>query len=123
MGVEVFKELEKTIKAARTLVLSKCDRSSRGWLKNDFGKTIRPTESKEQQFAHLLQGTEAKALQAAIDLYPSAIVLTQHDGFVANSRLDTGALSAAVWKATGYNLSFEESQLKPDPGVYFDGRL
>jgi hypothetical protein len=121
--VSVFRELEKAIKEVRTLVLSKCDWSLRGWLKNDFGKSIGPANSKEQQFAHLLQGIDAKALQAAIELYPSAIVLAQHDGFVANSRLDTGALSAAVWKATGYNLSFEESQLKPDPGVYFDGRL
>lgn len=62
--------------------------------------------------AHLIQGIEAKALQAAVNLYPNDIVLLQHDGFAATARLDVSAITDAVFSATGYCLELEEERIQ-----------
>lgn len=118
-----FANFRKDISRARDTLIARCERSSKGWIKNAFGKTVSPAATKVQQFAHLLQGAEAKALQAAINLYPDQIVLAQHDGFVSKSRIDMTALEHAVLTATGFALRYEERQLRPAPATYFTGRL
>jgi hypothetical protein len=116
--------LHDEIKRISKRVLSECPRTSRGWVINAFGKSADPNKLTDPQlFAHLLQGVEAKALQAALQCYPNDIVLVQHDGFASKSRLDVGVLAAAVREATGYDLTYEEQQLKPDPLAYFRHRL
>lgn len=120
--VELFRALEQDIRLARKVVLTNSDRTERGWLKNAFGKRISLTATAAQQFAHLLQGVEAKALQIAIKSHPDEIILAQHDGFVSKKRLDMSALEAEVRAQTGYDLRREERQLKPDPAGYFGAR-
>ena len=119
----VFKGIDKEIRKARNIILSKCARSPKGWIKNAFGKSVPGTASKAQQMAHLLQGVEAKALQAVINLHPDDIILAQHDGFVSSRRLDVALLSAAITTATGYHLVLEETRLKADAYKYFESRM
>lgn len=109
--VPEFKGLQRDITAARTAILGKWRRTANGRLTNAFGKAISGREPVERQLAHLLQGVEAKALQAAVNLYPDDIVLLQHDGFSATSRLDMEAIQASVFSATGYHLQLEEKRI------------
>ena len=118
----LFKGLQYDIQLARNAILSKCARSPKGRLKNAFGKSIPGTTKNEALMAHLLQGVEAKALQAVINEHPDDIILVQHDGFVSSRPLDVGALSKAISAATGYDLKLEERRLVADPVAYFESR-
>jgi hypothetical protein len=63
-----------------------------------------------QLLAHLLQGVEAAALEAAHDVSPGEIVLLQHDGFTATSpNLSIEKIEASIFKATGYHLKVARS--------------
>lgn len=117
-----FRAIADEVGAARHKVLETSERTSRGWVMNAFGKTIAGESNASQLFAHLLQGAEAKALQAVINAYPDEVILVQHDGFVSKSRLDLVALAEAVRTATGFSLSYEEKQLSPDALAYFKDR-
>ncbi len=123
IAVPDFKALMVEIRGAREWILSKCERTARGFVRNAFGKSISDAATMEQQFAHLLQGVEAKALQAAINAYPDDIVLVQHDGFVSRRRLDLADLGAAMRTATGYTHELEEEHLKARPEDYFSTHL
>ena len=57
--------------------------------------------------AHLLQGVEAVALEAAVRTCSDHVVLLQHDGFTATRFVEPAMLSKAVLNETGYDLSFE----------------
>ena len=73
--VELFGALARDVGLARRVVLANSDRTERGWLKNAFGKRIALTATAAQQFAHLLQGVEAEALQSVIKSEPENIIL------------------------------------------------
>jgi hypothetical protein len=118
-GVTEFTRIYDDIKRVRRAVLKAWPTSGNGWMKNDFGKGIRVTVSPEKRLAHLIQGVEAKALAAVIEVYPDDIVLLQHDGFAAHRRLDVGVIEAAVWESTGYRLAVEESRIQADLDRYF----
>ena len=118
-----FLALKGDIAHARKKILKMSERTSKGSIKNAFGKSISNKSKKEQQFAHLLQGVEAKALQSVINAYPDDIVLVQHDGFVSRKRLDVAEISAVLFSATGYNLHLKEVRLKALPGDYFATHL
>lgn len=99
-----FRGLEQDISGARDAILN-------GWpvtrqtIRNDMGLTMSVKEAdKRQLLAHILQGIEAKALEAMHQLYPTDIVLLQHDGFTASRPLDIDALERAVLERTGYRL-------------------
>lgn len=119
----IFIALKGDIAHARKTILKKCERTVKRSIRNAFGKTISGKFNKGQQFAHLLQGVEAKALQAVINAYPDDIVLVQHDGFVSKRRLDVDELSTVILSATGYHLYLEEVCLKAVPEIYFATRL
>ena len=121
----LFKGLSDDIAKARDAVMSKCLKTRTGSIVNAFDKSIPSTASPEQQMAHLLQGVEAKALQAVVNRYPDDIVLVQHDGFVSIARLDVNALSEAIHAATGYRLELEERLLAADADAdkYFSSRI
>ena len=119
----VFIGIDKEIKKARGIILSKCARTPKGWIKNAFGKSVAGTVKQAPQMAHLLQGVEAKALQAVINLHPDDVILAQHDGFVSSRQLDVVSLSAAIASATGYHLVLEEKCLKADAYKYFESRM
>ena len=57
-----------------------------------------------QQLAHLLQGVESVALEAAHDLHADQVVLLQHDGFTATDLLDTRAIERVIKAKTGNRL-------------------
>lgn len=119
----VFKALMTDIAKAGDVMLSRCTSSPKGWKVNAFGKSISGEATKAQQMAHLLQGVEAKALQAVINSYPDDVVLVQHDGFVSRKKLNVADVSEAIFTATGYHLVLEQRLLEADAYRYFSSRM
>ena len=118
--VAQFKAISTDVAKARHAILKGWrHRTSNGRLTNAFGKSIDGKAKPAEQMAHLLQGVEARALKAAIDLHPSEIVLVQHDGFAATAQLKEQAITEAVFKATGYRLKLEKKQIQVSPDAYF----
>jgi hypothetical protein len=115
-----FLALRDDIAGARAVVL-KAQEVSRRTIKNCRGLTIRLDESNErQQLAHLLQGVEVTALEAAYRLYPKEIVLLQHDGFTSTKPLDTKRIEAAMLEATGYRLEVKQKVIQVNLAKAFD---
>ena len=115
-----FLALRNDIAGARAVVL-KAQEVSRATIKNCRGLTIRLDDSNErQQLAHLLQGVEVEALEAAYRLYPSEIVLLQHDGFTTTKPLDIGRIESAMLEATGYQLKVEQKPIQVNLDSAFD---
>ena len=115
-----FLALRNDIAGARAVVL-KAQEVSRRTIKNCRGLTIRLDDSNErQQLAHLLQGVEVTALEAAYRLYPKEIVLLQHDGFTSTEPLDTKRIEAAMLEATGYRLEVEQKVIHVNLARAFD---
>jgi hypothetical protein len=101
-----FSALAKDIAAARTTILKKV-KVFRGGIKNMRGLVMKVRKKKARHLlAHLLQGVEAVALNAAHDLYAAEIVLLQHDGFTATTPdLNIAAIEKAIFDATKYHLT------------------
>ena len=107
-----FLALRNDIAGARNVVLDALP-VSRQTIQNCRGLTMRLDESNERQrLAHLLQGVEVTALEAAYRLYPKEIVLLQHDGFASTCQLDTKRIEAAMKDATGYTLQVEQKLIQ-----------
>jgi hypothetical protein len=70
-----------------------------------MGKSIGLKEPAEDRLAHLIQGVEAQALRAIVELYPDEVVLLMHDGFVATRSLDVPLMERRMFDATGYRLT------------------
>ena len=102
----LFKELGLDIKAARSAILSGQEIYRGNIIKNLRGLSMGRRDHHDRQLlAHLLQGVESVALEAAHELYASQIVLLQHDGFTAtSSQLSIPAIESAIFQATGYRL-------------------
>ncbi len=99
-----FQAIRTDVAKARSAILA-AQQVFRGSISNCRGMTISTAESDpRQQLAHLLQGVESVALEAAHRLYPDQIVLLQHDGFTSTARLDNKAIEEAMFHATGYRL-------------------
>lgn len=114
-ALPLFANIADDVERARTAILKQHKLNRQGNLVNAFGKSIKANDYKpEQRLAHLIQGVEAKALRACIELHPGEIVLLQHDGFTATKRLDVAALEQAIQTATGYALKLEEELVQPD---------
>ncbi len=102
--VPLFAGIQSDIAKARAAILNGWKRTTNGSLTNAFGKAIEDKAKTVEQLAHLIQGVEAKALQAAIDLYPNDIVLLQHDGFAASTRLSNKAIvPAPTWDMDSFS--------------------
>jgi len=115
-----FQALRDDIAGARKVVLA-AQEVTRGTIKNCRQLTINLDNSKpRQQLAHLLQGVEAAALEAACRLYPGDIVLLQHDGFTSQRPLDTERIQTAMLKATGYELMVEQKVIQVNLSSAFD---
>lgn len=117
--VSRFRAIHADIVKARSVILKKWKRTANGSLTNAFGKAISGRAKPVQKLAHLTQGVEALALQAALALYSSDIVLLQHDGFAATRRLSDKAIMEAVYMSTGYRLLLEEKRIQPNPDAVF----
>jgi hypothetical protein len=118
-AVPLFKGIKDDIARARKAILAGYTRNKTGGLTNAFGKSIGGKIKAEKKLAHIIQGIEAKALEAATTLYPNEIQLVQHDGFVSGSRLDPIAITDAVYDATGFRMELEEAKVWID----FDSQL
>ena len=115
-----FRALRDDIGGARRAVLA-AQPVTRRTMKNCRGLTISLDESDDrQQLAHLLQGVEVAALEAAYRQYPKEIVLLQHDGFTATRTLDTARIEAAMFESTGYRLKVEQKVIQINLGQAFD---
>lgn len=101
-----FSSLAKDIAAARSTILKKV-KVFRGGIKNKRGLVMKVKKKKARHLlAHLLQGVEAEALNAAHDLYADKIHLIQHDGFTATTPdLNIAAIEKAIFDATKYHLT------------------
>ena len=111
-----FKALAADIAKARTVVLKK-HRPFRGGLRNLRGLVMRVAgKEARHKLAHLLQGVESVALEAAHNVCAESIVLLQHDGFTATTPdLDLALIEGAIFNATGYSLKLSVSgPLKAD---------
>lgn len=112
-----FNSLAKDIAAARTTILKKT-KVFRGGIKNMRGLVMKVTKKKKPRhlLAHLLQGVEAVALNAAHDLYADKILLIQHDGFTATTPdLSIAAIEKAIFDATKYHLTVAlDDQIEAD---------
>ena len=105
-----FLALRDDVAAARSAIL-RGHPVTRQTIKNLRGLTINiKKHDARQQLAHLLQGVEAVALEAAHRLYPDHIVLLQHDGFTSTRPLDHKAIELTIFEATGYRLEVLEGE-------------
>ena len=116
----LFMAIKEDIDQARTQILKKSPKTPNGRLINAFGKACPGGANTAERLAHLTQGIEAQALRATVELYPSEIVLLQHDGFVARRQLDKVALIEAVHRATGIPFDVEERMVQVDPDAQFE---
>jgi hypothetical protein len=114
-----FAALAKDVQAGRGVIL-KAWPKHRNTLQNDLGKSadlyVKPKEGEpkpkrrvatkpEILMAHIIQGIEAKAIRAAIELYPDDIALLMHDGFVATRSIDLPLVERRMFEETDYRLS------------------
>lgn len=113
-----FSGIAADVKAGGKLILEQWDKS-KTMLFNDMGKSILLSEPSNKKMAHLLQGIEAKAIKAAIMLYPDDVVLLMHDGFVSKAILDLQMIEQVIYDETGFNLqvSYEPITIPPDLGL------
>ena len=105
----LFGALGDDIRAARHAILKgpHSQKVFRGNITNMRGLQMAVKGHADRQLlAHLLQGVESMALEAAHNLYASDIVLLQHDGFTAkSSQLNIKAIEEAIFQATSYRLA------------------
>lgn len=121
-GVDLFAGIHADIKRARATIVKRWPRNRQGRVFNMFGRAIGGKQAPEEILAHLIQGVEATALRGILTTFPEEIVLVQHDGFAARSRLDAGAIEAAAALATGYTFEVEEKRITLELDNYFHGR-
>lgn len=114
----LFIALKDDVARAARGIIEKWPRS-RNRLENAYGKWISEKEAQAQILAHLLQGIEAKMLEAVRRVYPDEILLLQHDGFASSEQLDSTRMMKVIYEDTGYAMQIEESQiyLSPDLGI------
>jgi hypothetical protein len=98
-----FMAIANEILDGRRVILSRWDKR-RTTLLNDMGRAVNLDEPANVRLAHIIQGLEAKALRAAINLYPDEVVLLMHDGFVSKRALDVQLIEKAMYADTGIRL-------------------
>lgn len=101
-----FAAIAEDITEGRRVILKNWPRR-RTTLLNDMKKAVGLKAKPEVRLAHIIQGIEAKALWAAIRLYPDDVVLLMHDGFVATRELDVTLIENAIYQETGYRLELD----------------
>ena len=125
----LFANIVADVKRAGAAILAHNKPNRQGGLVNVFGKSM-PVQEKDgakvkkkawsKLLAHLIQGVEAKAIRACLEVDPGAVVLIQHDGFTATKQLNVATLERAILDATGYTLKLEEELIQPDIQAQFD---
>jgi hypothetical protein len=108
--------IKADVDAATEAILSKHPVKNNGLINLANRSIAKTTEEGEPTkkgtlMAHLLQGVEAAALEAAVRACPSQVLLLQHDGFSSTDAVDPDHLAAAVLEETGYRLNFEVERI------------
>lgn len=117
----LFANIAADVKRAGAAILAHNKLNRQGGLVNVFGKSVLAKDKKSTQLlAHLIQGVEALAIRACLEVDPGAVVLIQHDGFTATKKLNVATLERAILDATGYMLTLEEEPIQPDIQAQFD---
>lgn len=98
-----FKGIANNVIEGRQIILENWPKR-RTTLLNDMGRSVSIKEPSNVRLAHIIQGLEAKALRAAIRLYPDEVVLLMHDGFVSKRALDVPLIEKAIYEDTGLRL-------------------
>lgn len=119
-NVALFRAIKTEVDQARNAILSEWPRTANGGLTNAMGKAISGKARPAEKMSHLIQGVEAKALNAVIQVYPHEIVLLQHDGFAAACSLDSDAILCAIYQATGFHFALQENQLRFDESALIE---
>lgn len=114
-----FKALMDDIKSATDIILKHHGRNRKGNLVNAKGRSLVGKHTPAQELAHLMQGVEALALEAAVKPNMEHIVLLQHDGFASVKRLDKEQMELDMLAATGYKITLEFEQIRVDIDEYF----
>jgi hypothetical protein len=117
----VYAELKGEISKAVSFILEKQKPNQRG-LVNAHGRLliyeVKGNQLKVEviprhtKMAHLLQGVEAEALQAAVKACSDKVILLQHDGFSTSEPVDPLMLNRVVRDSIGYDLVFEEDKIE-----------
>ena len=115
-----FSALMEDIENATAAILAGHERNRKGNLVNAKGRVLVGSHTPAQELAHLLQGVEALALEAAVKPNMADIVLLQHDGFASARRLDEQQMEQDMLNATGYKLTLESKQIRMDIDEYFN---
>ena len=107
----LFSGIRQDMKKARKVILSNWKPKPRcSTLVNAMDKRIKKEVdgkkvSDKKLLAHLLQGIEAQALKALIDMMKDNVVLLLHDGFVTKDQQDIAAMERRVKEVTGFDMS------------------
>jgi hypothetical protein len=125
----LFANIAADVRQAGAAILAHIKPNRQGGLVNVFGKSMPIQETTNGKIkkkawskllAHLVQGVEAKAIRACIEVDPAAVVLIQHDGFTATRQLNVAKMERAILDATGYTLPLEEELIQPDIQAQLD---
>lgn len=103
----LFKSIADDVKTGGSVLVNNA-RKRGDEIFNILGKPISNTARTSQKTAHMLQGIEAKALDAIINIEGGNISLLLHDGVAFYSKVNHLVLEAAILKATGYHVALEE---------------
>lgn len=74
----------------------------------EISKKFKP-KKKKKAIAHLYQGIEVSILKAIYEKHKESICLMIHDAIITKDKLDPQELSKIAFKATGYDVTYEES--------------
>lgn len=89
-----------------------------GSLINVAGGGVKQKANNRKKLSHLLQGAEALILKTAVEYLekqqPGNVILLQHDGFTAQTRIDNAALTRHIEQVTGSKVIWEETRIQPE---------
>ena len=108
-----FAGLANDLKMASKLIVEKATGCGSHLPKNAFGKTLQGKFTAAQILAHMTQGVERCALEAAISTCTGHVVLLQHDALVSRRQLDPRQIEAEILRQTGYRLEISETYIQP----------
>ena len=102
------------VRAVRDPII-KSMRRSRGRLINPFGRSMATGTGKarkiDQEFAFVVQGCEAWALNAIIEEFGSDLRLLCHDGWVASRDIPVDEQARVILEKTGFALTIEGTKI------------
>ena len=111
------KGISKDLRSCRKQIIAHYrEKSTRpGSIVNDMGKAIVENAkgmNPRRLLAHILQGCEARCLDAMLEILAPNTIVLQHDGVVTDKACDVDAVSAHIFSKTGWKVKLEQEQLR-----------